>query len=545
MNALSSASLLRIPPFPNATEMALSMAGSDDRRHLSDGDLDEIAAAIVEARVGGTYWGAQHPLPDAPYTLMRIADPDLRHRTVTTLRDERLILEWSSSASSTFKGEADPWHLLSGAADVLVDADDELALLAALADVPLQCVGDGRFEPLATGGVPAVRDALREHLVEGVRYIDPFTEENIDLLDAVALCGFWRSLIDSNRDIAGALGFAFWKRPTIAPLLWGGTSPVSFSTKPTSFIADLPYAVWKSRADPAAIRELQASKARLIEVEDGFIRSTGLGADCVPPLSIVVDRRGVYFDPNHPSDLENLLEHGQFDPQIIDRARRLRALIVETGISKYGIEATQPEWRDFGKRCLLVPGQVEDDRSVVSGGGNIRTNLDLLRRARNLNPDAHIIYKPHPDVEAGHRTGRIVDEECLALADEVARNASISSLIDLVDEVQVNTSLAGFEALLRGKPVATHGVPFYAGWGLTSDLGVIPSRRTAHRTIDELVAATLLLYPRYLDPVTGLPCPPEILIRRLSNGGVGRADGFVVWLRRFQGRAKRVMAKFL
>ena len=36
------------------------------------------------------------------------------------------------------------------------------------------------------------------------------------------------------------------------------------------------------------------------------------------------------------------------------------------------------------------------------------------------------------------------------------------------------TSLMGFEALLRGIPVTTLGTPFYAGWGLTTDLGPIP-----------------------------------------------------------------------
>ncbi len=86
----------------------------------------------------------------------------------------------------------------------------------------------------------------------------------------------------------------------------------------------------------------------------------------------------------------------------------------------------------------------------------------------------------------------------------------------MVDEVHVNTSLAGFEALLRGKAVTTYGVPFYAGWGLTRDLGPVPARRTAKRSIDELVGATLLMYPRYLDPVTGLPCPAEVVVERLS-----------------------------
>jgi capsular polysaccharide export protein len=102
----------------------------------------------------------------------------------------------------------------------------------------------------------------------------------------------------------------------------------------------------------------------------------------------------------------------------------------------------------------------------------------------------------------------------------------------------VNTSLAGFEALMRGKKVTTYGVPFYAGWGLTDDLGPVPARRTAKRTLDELVAATLLIYPRYLDPVTGLPCPAEVAVARLSVSD-DRMSGFIVGMRRLQGKFMR------
>ena len=41
------------------------------------------------------------------------------------------------------------------------------------------------------------------------------------------------------------------------------------------------------------------------------------------------------------------------------------------------------------------------------------------------------------------------------------------------DRVVCMTSLMGFEALLRGIPVTTFGRPFYAGWGLTRDLGIL------------------------------------------------------------------------
>lgn len=274
-------------------------------------------------------------------------------------------------------------------------------------------------------------------------------------------------------------------------------------------------------------------------MEDGFIRSAGLGADCVPPLSIIVDRLGIYFDPSRQSELERQLQEGSFSAEILARAKRLRELIVRIGLSKYESGGSSVERSQFPRRSILVPGQVEDDRSILCGGGDIKSNIELLRRVRSNVPEAHIIYKPHPDVEAGHRVGAISDELCLSLADEIVRDQPISDLLTSVDEVHVNTSLAGFEALLRGTEVTTYGVPFYAGWGLTRDLGPVPQRRTARRTLDELVAAALLIYPRYVDPLTGIPCPPEVLINRLSQNSSVKGQGLLVPLRRLQGRLKR------
>jgi capsular polysaccharide export protein len=66
----------------------------------------------------------------------------------------------------------------------------------------------------------------------------------------------------------------------------------------------------------------------------------------------------------------------------------------------------------------------------------------------------------------------------------------------------------------------------------------LPSRRSARRTIDELVAATLLVYPRYRDPVTGLPCPAEVVVARLADDS-SDPPGLVVAMRRLQGRFMR------
>lgn len=433
----------------------------------------------------------------------------------------------------------------SAAPDAFTDEEvDEL-----IAEVLRLRVGGAYWEPSFDlqnwlKAQPAgLRQWFKAEVIDAFDYVNPFTKESISVAEAIRLCGFWRELIDSNRDIGTAVGFAFWKRPTAAALLWDGSDGPRFTSRIKDCDPSRSVAVWKSRIARSLLAELEQSGAKLIEVEDGFIRSAGLGADCVPPLSIVIDRLGAHFDPARPSELERLIESNDFAADIIERARRLRELIVASALSKYGAGGGPFARRGADRPHILVPGQVEDDRAVTCSPGPVKTNIELLRCVREARPDAYIIYKPHPDVEAGHRAGAVTDERILRFADEVVREASISSVIDAADEVHVLSSLAGFEALLRGKRVTTYGSPFYAGWGLTTDVGVVPARRSATRSIDELVAAVLLLYPRYLDPVTGLPCPPEILIRRLAEGSGDQRSGVVVQLRRLQGRWRKRLSK--
>jgi capsular polysaccharide export protein len=364
------------------------------------------------------------------------------------------------------------------------------------------------------------------------------------LEEGIALCGFWRTLVDSNRDLAGGLGFAAWKQRTVAPWLWGGGEAFPFLRDGRRKVGAGRLAIWGSKVPPAVLQQLKSAGEPLVEVEDGFLRSRGLGADCIPPLSITVDRLGAYFDPAQPSELENMLQDGTFDAALLARAQALRQVIVAEGLGKYERGSTPVPRFGGDKRHILVTGQVEDDRSILTGGAGLASNADLLARVRDKAPEAYILYKPHPDVLAGHRKGVVPDALCRQLADRTVENVPISALLDMVDEVHVNTSLAGFEALLRGKQVVTHGVPFYAGWGLTDDLGPVPARRTRRCSLDELVAATLLLYPRYLDPVTGLPCPAEIVVQRLCADGSAPHEALVV-LRRMQGQLMRRFRSFV
>jgi capsular polysaccharide export protein len=172
----------------------------------------------------------------------------------------------------------------------------------------------------------------------------------------------------------------------------------------------------------------------------------------------------------------------------------------------------------------------------LGGGGGVAGNLDLLKRVRAANPDAYIIYKPHPDVEAGHRVGAIPDADARQYADVIVRDASTAVLLGEIGELHTITSLAGFEALLRGHVVVVYGKPFYAGWGLTTDIQQIDRGRKL--SLEELVAGVLIRYPRYLDPVTRLPCGPELIIERLETPDLWRPGPLVV-VRRLQGAVTR------
>jgi capsular polysaccharide export protein len=157
-----------------------------------------------------------------------------------------------------------------------------------------------------------------------------------------------------------------------------------------------------------------------------------------------------------------------------------------------------------------------------------------LKAVRAARPNAFILYKPHPDVDAGHRLGAVPDARALAFADQIVRDVSTAAILDRVDEVHTLTSLAGFEALLRQRAVAVYGRPFYAGWGLTEDRGPIP-RRTRRLTLNELVAGALILYPCYFDPVAGGLCEVETVIERLAQPELWKPS-LLTRVRRLAGR---------
>jgi len=294
--------------------------------------------------------------------------------------------------------------------------------------------------------------------------------------------------------------------------------------------------LWGAAALPPG---LQAGPAgvKIVRLEDGFLRSVGLGADLTRPLSWVVDDQGIYFDARTPSALESMLQHGLFSQRLLTRAERFRRQVVAAGLSKYNLAA--PPWQrpaqnsEQQRQVVLVPGQVETDASIATGTIDIKTNMALLQAVRLARPDAWVVYKPHPDVVAGLRRAGAQEAQALQWCNEVVLQAPMSQMLDALneeDEVHVMTSLTGFEALLRGKKVVCYGQPFYAGWGLTQDRHPHP-RRTRPLQLDELVAAALLLYPVYVSRTTGLVCSAEQALQELLAWRKQSPGGLVWWRR--------------
>jgi capsular polysaccharide export protein len=304
------------------------------------------------------------------------------------------------------------------------------------------------------------------------------------------------------------IGFPRWRAFNIKPIVSLHPHQIFFLNNAVQLVKSKINAgdivvTWGCEVKTDVVRVVKEAQARLLHVEDGFVRSVGLGSDLIRPVSLVFDELGLYFDARKPSDVEVILNQVKFTQKEISLAKKIRAFIVEHRVSKYNIESHQPLLLNTqGRLVIFVPGQVEDDASLKYGAGSIVKNLALLADVREKNPRAFIIYKPHPDVVSGNRKGAISNSNTLSFADHISVKHSVLDCIDACDEVHTMTSLAGFDAILRNKKVVTYGQPFYAGWGLTDDVyssGEAFKRRTRKLNIDQLVVGALIHYPVYWD----------------------------------------------
>lgn len=186
-------------------------------------------------------------------------------------------------------------------------------------------------------------------------------------------------------------------------------------------------------------------------------------------------------------------------------------------MTKYNLSAPVPDLRGpaKGRRVALVTAQTPGDASWRHGHSPFATNVEFVAAVRAARPDVYLVFKEHPDLVAGLRPGATPRAAVAAFADLVLTEGDAAGLYAQCDEVHVMTSLSGFEALLRGCAVTCWGLPFYAGWGLTEDRTPCP-RRTRRLSVDELAVAALALYPRYMDPGSGVPCRVEDVLAMVA-----------------------------
>jgi len=354
-------------------------------------------------------------------------------------------------------------------------------------------------------------------LIDYSRYIDPETGRRCEVETVLAWLALQRHMRQRFPANITAVGFSGWKHGFVRDFFNG--SRVRFAWFAQRARRQDCVASWGRKLDTALAS--RPPEKPVIRVEDGFLRSVGLGADLIRPVSWVQDDIGIYYDATRASRLEQLLAQTAFSPDLLARAAALRQTICTAGITKYNL-AGQAAWSrpTLATRVLLVVGQVETDASIRYGASTVTRNMDLLRAVRQAHRDAYVLYKPHPDVMAGLRSAGQGEDEARQWCDEILGNVPFEQLLPMIDEVHVLTSLAGFEALLRDKPVVTYGQPFYAGWGLTDDRALIDDvrrRRNRVLSLDELVAGTLILYPTYVSRTTRRFTTPERVLQELID----------------------------
>ncbi len=451
-----------------------------------------------------------------------------------------------------------PWALLEAVEQVYV-VTSQLGFEALMAGKKVHCfglpfyAGWGLTEDYAScerrGKNRSLEQVFAAAYLRYCRYINPYTGRRCTLEDTIYLIGEQKRRREQFRGNWIGAGFSPWKRRFV-PAFLGPSASVRFVAQKPERLHGVSggsrVATWASGLKSEFARACGQGGHELWRMEDGFLRSVGLGMDLVMPLSLVLDRRGIYYDASRPSDLETILGETEFDEALLGRARRLRERLVALRLSKYNVGACGtplPFDPPTNRKVILVPGQVETDASIATGSPRFKTNLELLREVRRCNPHAFIVYKPHPDVVGGGRFGAVGEADSELLFDALVADISIAELLDRVDEVHTLSSLAGFEALLRGVKVVIYGLPFYAGWGLTEDRllagpvaldsglrrnddgedVVIPAqagiqkRRGRQLALDELVAGVLILYPLYIDPRSGDHVNAETAVQILAD----------------------------
>lgn len=247
------------------------------------------------------------------------------------------------------------------------------------------------------------------------------------------------------------------------------------------------------------------------------MRSVGLGIEGAPPVSLVLDAVGVYYDARGPSALERALETGPTpSAETLARAAAGIRLLADQRISKYN---DAPDRKPLGlpERYVLVLDQTQGDASIAGAGAGAATFAEMLRAAVAEAEGAPVVVKLHPDALTGRKSGFFTPADAGGGVIVTAARVNPWRLLDGARKVFTVSSQMGFEALMAGRQTHCFGASFYSGWGATQDRAPQPSRRTRRRSVEEIFAAAYLDYPVYYDPDADRLCAFERAVEHLRR----------------------------
>ena len=257
----------------------------------------------------------------------------------------------------------------------------------------------------------------------------------------------------------------------------------------------------------SGIEAMQMPKYLLLE--DGFIRSIGLGVQGYPAFSIVEDENGMHYDAFKNTTIQQILNEYDFknDEKLLSLAKDTIELIKKYKISKYNInEMKLPDIvKNSKKEKVLIIAQTAGDNSLKYGRAYEFKPKDIIISALEENPGKDIFVKIHPDVLTGKRKSSIDIDLAKKYCKVLTQNTNPILLLEEFDKVYTQTSQMGFEAAFLGKEVVTFGMPFYAGWGITKDKLQNPERKRKLTPL-EVFAAAYILYSKYYNPYEKREC---------------------------------------
>jgi len=218
-----------------------------------------------------------------------------------------------------------PWTLIEEA-DHIYTASSQLGLEALMANRKVSCFGapfysgwgltDDRLTIARRTRRRSSKRSLPPPISVTRAYFDPWTRKPVEPLAAVDALKFLRDrFCRETRGRSYSIVLPAGKRRPLAALLAGPTHPPVFTAsygeaERTAKQHGGVIAAWGRGANLISSRE-RSRAVPVLSIEDGFIRSSGLGAAFTPSLSYTIDEAGIYYDPARPSDLEK--------PLILDR----------------------------------------------------------------------------------------------------------------------------------------------------------------------------------------------------------------------------------